>query len=139
MILRIPFLASALAFLASLFVSNSLAQVELAPNTIRGKARFSNTDPTILGLLAGPEDEGLSYLYVYASSLPDHGRIAGSGWASTTSRVEKDYEIAVDSAAEGVRYLVAPRASLLDNQQTYYFEGLASDPVVAGQPGPTLD
>src|SRR5262245_53986749 len=128
MLLRIPFLAVALAFLASSFVSTLFGQVELAPNTIRGEVRFSNTNQSMLDLLEGPADEGLSYLYVSASSEPDYRRSAGSGWTVASARLSMDYEIAVDSTAEGLRYLVSPRASLLHNAQTYYFNGLATEP-----------
>ena len=52
------------------FVPKAMAQVELVPNSIQGTVRFSNVNPDILALLNPPGNEGMSYLYMYASSLP---------------------------------------------------------------------
>ena len=121
------------------FVPKTLAQVELVPNVIHGTVRFSNANPDILALLNPPGNEGMSYLYVSAYSLPPATRNASTDYLATSARTESIYEIAVDSDAGGISYTVAPRVSLLGDNQTYYFRNGNSPPVVAMMPGPTLD
>src|SRR5882672_4100467 len=121
------------------FVSRVSAQVELVPNTIEGQVRFSNINPAILDLLNPPNNEGMSNLYVYAYSLPPQNRTASSDFLNAATRTETSYELAVDSDATGIAFVVTPRASLLDQKETYYFVPATSDPVVAFLPGPTID
>jgi hypothetical protein len=121
------------------FVSRTSAQVELVPNTIQGQVRFSNINPAILDLLNPPSNEGMSNLYVYAYSLPPQNRTASSDFLNAATRTQTSYELAVDSDATGIAYVVTPRVSMLDQKETYYFVPATSEPVVAFLPGPTVD
>jgi Zn-dependent metalloprotease len=114
-------------------------QVQFTPNTITGVVRFSNVNPAILDLLNPPGNEGMSNLYVYASSLPPDTRTAASDYLPVSSRVDASYELAVDSDVAGIAYSVTPRVSLLDQQETYYFRPQVSDPVQSFVPGPILN
>ena len=105
-------LAGLLALAGGTFVSTASAQVELAPNTIQGTVRFSNTNPLILDLLNSPANEGMSNLYMYASSLPPANRTAGSDYLPAASRTGTTYHLAVDSDAFGIAYVVSPRVSV---------------------------
>ncbi len=119
--------------------TTTLGQVELVPNTIQGTVRFSNANGAILDLLNPPNNEGMSNLYVYAYSLPPQSRTAASDYLDAASRTDTSYEIAVDSDALGIEYVVAPRVSMLGQNQTYYFNTGTSAPVVAFMPGATVD
>ena len=132
-------LAGLLALAGGAFVSTASAQVELVPNTISGTVRFSNTNPLILDLLNPPANEGMSNLYVSAYSLPPANRSATSDYLPTASRTETTYQLAVDSDAFGIAYVVSPRVSVLDENESYYFRNATSDPVVAFLPGPVVD
>ena len=121
------------------FVPKAMAQVELVPNSIQGTVRFSNVNPDILALLNPPGNEGMSYLYMYASSLPPATRSASTDYLTPSTRTDSVYEIAVDSDAAGISYVVTPRISLRGDNQTYYFRNGTSPPVVASLPAPTLD
>ena len=134
----IGLLAGLLALAGGGLVSTASAQVELVPNTIAGTVRFSNTNPLILDLLNPPANEGMSNLYMYAYSLPPANR-TGSDYLPTASRTETTYQLAVDSDAFGIAYVVSPRVSVLGGNQTYYFRNATSDPVVAFLPGPVVD
>ena len=79
------------------FVPKAMAQVELVPNSIQGTVRFSNVNPDILALLNPPGNEGMSYLYMYASSLPPATRSASTDYLTPSTRTDSVYEIAVDS------------------------------------------
>jgi len=135
----IGLLAGLLALAGGAFVSTASAQVELVPNTISGTVRFSNTNPLILDLLNPPANEGMSNLYMYASSLPPANRTAGSDYLPAASRTETTYQLAVDSDAFGIAYVVSPRVSVLGENESYYFRNATSDPVVAFLPGPVVD
>ena len=136
----IGLLAGLLALAGGAFVSTASAQVELVPNTISGTVRFSNTNPVILDLLNPPANEGMSNLYLYASSLPPANRTASSDYfLAADSRTETTYQLAVDSDAFGIAYVVSPRVSMLGENESYYFRNATSDPVVAFLPGPVVD
>lgn len=135
----IGFSASLLALAGGGLATNASAQVELVPNTIQGTLRFNNANPAILDLLNAPNNEGMSNRYVYAYSGPPQNRIAASDYLPADSRTQSDYEITVDSDATGIEYAVWPRVSMLGQNQTYYFNGLTSAPVVAFMPGATLN
>lgn len=116
------------------------AQVILNPNTIQGTVRFANTNPAILDLLNPPGDEGMNYVYSYASSLPPAPAMSsGTDSLPTTSRTSTVYQITVDSDAAGIAYVVSPRIALLNSQQYYYFNAQTSAVVVAEGPPVTLD
>jgi hypothetical protein len=100
------------------------------PNTISGTVRFSNVNPAILSLLDAPGNEGLKYLYMTASSLPPaEPRGSSAVIDPPTSRLSSSYAITVDSDPAGIQYSVIPRASLIDNRETYYFNSRTSAPV----------
>lgn len=132
-----PLLALALGLLVS---DLGCAQVILDPNTIGGRVEFSNVNPEILALLGEPGQEGMTWVYVSAASLPPAPPMSTSSEETRAdTRTGTDYRITVDTDANGIAYTVAPRVRLLADVQTYYFAGQSSAPVVSGGPGVTLD
>ena len=116
------------------------AQVTNNPNTISGTVRFSNVNPAILSLLDAPGNEGLKYLYMQASSVPPAEPRASAAFIDPpTGRLSSSYAITVDADAGGTRYSVIPRASLIDNRETYYFNARTSAVVFPIGLVPALD
>ena len=132
-------LVSLLVFAVSDSTPRTFAQVEVFPNTIKGDVRFSNVNPSVLDRLNPPNMEGMSQLYVSASSPPPASRSANSELLPSSSQTETSYEITVDSDSSGLSYDVTPRVSMLDGRQTYYFQSSKSASVVAFMAGPVLD
>ena len=115
-------------------------QVVVNPNLIQGTLQFTNTNPAILSLLGPPGNEGISNVYVTASSVPPADpRSAASDYLLATSGLSAPYQITVDSANPGIAYVVAPIAYLDQGHAYYYFNTLTSAPVVLGGPPITLD
>lgn len=102
---------------ASSFGPSARGQATFTNNTISGTIRFSNVNPIILGLLNAPNDEGMSNLYVSASSLPPESRTASTDFLPTASRTSTTYQITVDSDSAGIRYQVTPRIIMLHDQR----------------------
>src|SRR5688572_27555071 len=116
------------------------AQVTNNPNTISGTVRFSNANAAILGLLDAPANEGLEYLYITASSVaPAPLRSSATTISPPDGRLSSSYEITVDADPGGTRYAVIPRASLIGNAETYYFNPQTSAPVFPTGAVPALD
>lgn len=135
----LPSLCVWLAFMLCMVPSWVTAQIQFVPNTIQGTVRFSNINPTLLDLLNPPGNEGMSNLYVSASSLPPADRRSGTDILPILSRTEAPYSLAVDSDGTGIQYVVTPRVSMLGQQETYYFQPATSPPVESFVPGPLLN
>jgi len=117
------------------------ADVVLEPNTIQGKARFSNTDPTVVALL---QQLGMSSTKVTATST------SPAGYQSNTTTflgtpVSRDYELSAESGAggpSGVTYSLGATGFLYASSWytasgQYWFQpvgGVVLEPV-AQQPG----
>lgn len=116
------------------------SQVVVNPNLIQGTVRFANTNPAILSLLEPLGHEGMTNLYLSASSVPPgEPRSASSDYLPASSGLSAAYQLTVDAADPGIAYEVAPRAMLDEGHSYYYFNTLTSAPVVLGGPPVTLD
>lgn len=135
----LPPLRAWLALILCLLPTWIMAQVQFVPNSIEGTVRFRNINPTLLDLLNPPGDDGMSTLYVSASSLPPADRSATTDTLPVLSRMEAHYSIPVDSDSSGIPYVISPRVTMLGQQELYYFKPATSPPVESFMPGPLLD
>ena len=121
-----------MAILASA-ATTTKAQVILHPTTLKGMVEFSNVNPVILDLLKPPGNEGMIALTVEASSLPPaEYRDSTSDPFPALSPLSASYQVIVDSGTPGIDYSVMPRATLLGNNEVYYFKPGTNTSVTTG-------
>lgn len=112
----------------------SQGQVIANPNQIVGDYQFTNTDPTILSLLAGTENgilRGLHEAQIVADSLGGGQVLSHQVIAPSDDSVSGSYELTVEAGppGSGIAYEVQVIGRLFNSLHRYYFTAQTPSPV----------
>ena len=139
-ILKLLVIPAVMAMAVSTAITTTQAQVIFHPTTLKGTVEFNNVNPAILDLLNPPSNEGILSLTVEASSLPPaEYRDSTSDPYPALSPLSATYELIVDADHPGIDYSVMPRATLLGNNEVYYFKPATNTVVTPGTTPAPLD